>query len=119
VGVNTQLEFSNFKSEGSIVHCELVERNDRLDAIGISELKYSSCTFVFKGRLIQGLTAESPPEFVRYNSDIWQKFLPWFSENYPEAYSKMFRSEKTFIYNRKNGAGVVPLLRKWHGEHEK
>ena len=42
VGVNMQLQFINCKSEGNIFHCQILERNDRLDVIGISELKYSS-----------------------------------------------------------------------------
>jgi len=119
VCVNTQLQFINCKSEGNIVRCQILERNNRLDAIGISELKYSSCIFVFKDRLIQSFTAEIPAESVQYNSDIWQKFLPWLSENYPDEYSKMFTSEGRFIYNRENGAGVVPLLRKWREEQKK
>lgn len=118
VGVNTKLQFINCKSEGNFVHCQILERNDRLDAIGINELKYSSCTFVFKAGLIQSFTAEIPPESIKYNSDVWQKFLPWFSENYPDKYSKMFTSEGRFIYNRENGAGVVPLLRKWRKEQK-
>jgi len=118
VGVNTQLQFINCKSEGNIVRCQILERNDRLDAIGISELKYSSCTFVFKDNLIQSFSAEIPPDSVRYNNDVWQKFLPWFSENYPDEYSKMFTSEGQFIYNRENGAGIVPLLRKWRQEQK-
>jgi limonene-1,2-epoxide hydrolase len=119
VGVNTQLQFINYKCEGNIVRCQILERNDRLEAIGIRELKYSSCTFVFKDRLIQSFTAEIPPESVQYNSEVWQKFLPWFSENYPDEYSKMFTSEGRFIYNRENGAGIVPLLRKWREEQKK
>lgn len=119
VGVNTQLQFINCKSEGNIVRCQILERNDRLDAIGIGELKYSSCTFVFKGMLIQSFTAEIPPESVQYNSDVWQKFLPWCSGNYPDEYSQMFTSEGRFIYNRENGARVVPLLRIWHEEQKK
>ncbi len=52
VGVNTELKFINCKSEGNSVHCQILEQNDRLDAIGISELEYASCTFVFKDGLI-------------------------------------------------------------------
>jgi len=67
---------------------------------------------------IQSFSAEIPPDSVRYNNDVWQKFLPWFSENYPDEYSKMFTSEGQFIYNRENGAGIVPLLRKWRQEQK-
>ena len=49
---------------------------------------------------------------------VWQKFLPWLSENYPDKYSTMFTSEGRFIYNRENGARIVPMLRKWREEQE-
>ena len=58
VAVNTNLQFINCKSEAGRVHCQILERNDRLDAIGISELKYSSCVFSFRNGLIKSFAAE-------------------------------------------------------------
>jgi hypothetical protein len=118
VGVNTNLEFINCKSEGNTVHCQILERNDRLDAIGISELKYSSCILTFKDSLIQSFAAEIPPEFVEHNSKILKKFIPWLTENHPDDYSRMFMPDGRFIYNRKNGSDVVQLLRKWNEEQK-
>ncbi|WP_297691024.1 hypothetical protein [uncultured Eudoraea sp.] len=116
VGVNTNLQFINFKSDGDTVHCQILERNDRLDAIGISELKYSSCIFTFKNVLIQSIAAEVPADFVEHNIKIFKKFIPWITENHPDEYSRMFTSEGRFIYNCENGRDVVPLLRKWSME---
>ena len=113
VGVNTELKFINCKSEGNSVHCQILEQNDRLDAIGISELEYASCTFVFKDGLIQSFTAKIPAESMRYIMEKWQNFMPWITKNYPDEYSRMFTSEGRFIYNRENGRDVVPLLREW------
>jgi hypothetical protein len=90
VGVNTELKFINCKSEGDSVHCRILERNDRLDAIDISELAYASCTFVFKDGLIQRFTATIPDESMRYIMEKWQNFIPWITENYPDEYSRMF-----------------------------
>ncbi len=118
IGVNTNLEFINCKSEGNTVHCQLLERNDRLDAIGIRELKYSSCILTFKDGLIQSFAAEIPPEFVEHNSKILKKFIPWLTENHPDDYARMFMPDGRFIYNRENGRDVVPLLRKWSEEHK-
>ena len=118
VGVNTNLKFINCKSEGNTVHCQILERNDRLEAIGIDELKYSSCIFTFKDNLIQSFKAEIPPESVQYNAEIWKKFIPWLMENYQGEYSRMFMSDGRFIYNRKNGSDVVQLLRKWKEERK-
>ena len=118
VGVNTNLQFINCKSEGNTVHCKILERNDRLDAIGISILKYSSCIFTFKDGLIESFAAEIPPDFVEYNSKILKKFIPWLTENHPNEYSRMFMHDGRFIYNRENGRDVVPLLRKWREEQK-
>jgi len=118
VGVNTELKFINCKSQGNTVIGQILERNDRLDAIGFGELKYNSCTFVFRDNLIQSFTAEIPDEFVQYNSEVWQRFLPWLAENHPDEQSKMFTTEGRFNYNRENGAGVVRLLREWQKEQE-
>ena len=116
VGVNTNLEFINIESEGNTVHCQILERNDRLEAIGIDELKYSSCVFNFKINLIQNFKAEIPPESVQYNTEVWEKFIPWLVEKYPDGYSRMFMDDGQFIYNRENGKDVVQLLRKWREE---
>ena len=112
-GVNGELKFTDFRSEENTVHCQCSERNDRLAAMGISELTFPSCTFVFREGLIQSFSAKVSPEMLQYNIEVWQKFVPWCKENHPDEYSIMFTSEGRFIYNRENGAGVVPLLRKW------
>ncbi|HKJ33857.1 MAG TPA: nuclear transport factor 2 family protein [Balneolales bacterium] len=116
-GVNGELKFTDFRSEENTVHCQLTERNDRLAAMGINELTFPSCTFVFQDGLIQSFSAKVSPEMVQHNTEVWQKFIPWCKENHPHEYSKMFTSEGRFIYNRENGAGVVLLLRKW-GERQ-
>ena len=118
VGVNTNLQFINCKLKGDAVHCQILERNDRLNAIGVDQLKYASCIFSFKDGLIQSFAAEIPPDFVEYNSKIMKKFIPWFTENHPDDYSRMFMPDGRFIYNRENGRDVVPLLRKWREERK-
>jgi hypothetical protein len=118
VGVNTKLEIKNCKVEGDTAHCHLLERNDRLEAIGLNELKYAACSFVFKDGLIQSFKAEHFPEIVKYNSAVWRQFVKWLTKHYPDRYSKMFTLEGRFIYNRENGSGVVPLLRRWCEEHK-
>ena len=60
VGVSTNLKFTNCKSDGNTVHCQILERNDRLKAIGIDEHQYSSCIFSFKNNLIKRFKAEIP-----------------------------------------------------------
>jgi hypothetical protein len=118
IGVNTNLQFMNCNSEGNTVHWQILERNDRLDAIGISELKYRSCIFTFKDGQIQSFAAEIPADFVEHNRKILKKFIPWLIENHPDDYSRMFMPDGRFIYNRENGRDVVPLLKKWSEEQK-
>jgi limonene-1,2-epoxide hydrolase len=44
-GVHTKLEFSDPQVEGDMVKGWLVERNDRLAAIGFNKLDYPFCAF--------------------------------------------------------------------------
>ena len=118
VGVNTKVQYINCKSEGDTVHCQSSQRNDTLDAIGVSGRGYSSCIFSFKDGLIQRVTFEPPPDSVEQNSKILKTLIPWFTENYPNEYARMFMPDGRFIYNRENGRDVVPLLRKWSEEQK-
>jgi hypothetical protein len=118
VEVNTNWQIINYKSEGNAVHCQISQRNDTLDAMGISERQYSSQIFTFKDGLIQSVAVEIPPESVEQTSKISKKLIPWLTEKYPNEYARMFMPDGRFIYNRENGKDVVPLLRKWSDEQK-
>ena len=85
---------------------------------GVNPVELKRMTDYFRDGLIQNFSAKVSPETVQYNTEVWQKFVPWCKENHPDEYSKMFKSEGRFIYNRENGAGVVQLLRKWREEQK-
>lgn len=76
-GGNTKLQFINCTSEGDTVTCQIMERNDWLEAMGISKLHYTSGVLTFKDGLIQKFTATLPAESARTIGEIWQTFLPW------------------------------------------
>ena len=111
--VNSVLKLIERKTEGDTFHCQIIERNDRLSAIGLSEAKFSSCTIVIRDGLIKSFSATLSPEIAKHNTEVWQKFVPWCKENYPDEYSRIFSSDGSFIYNRENGRDVVPLLNQW------
>jgi limonene-1,2-epoxide hydrolase len=117
-GVNTNVQFINCKSEGNTVHCQMLLRNDKLDAMGIGEVKSSSCIFTFKDNLIQSIAVEWPPDFVEYNSKFLKKFIPWLTENYPDDYSRMFMPDGRFIFSLENGRDFSSLIRKWSEEQK-
>jgi limonene-1,2-epoxide hydrolase len=112
-GVHTKLEFSRFQIEGNMVKCQLVERNDRLEAIGFSKLDYPSCLLTFKERRIQKFSAKPDEESMKKIANALQGFLPWLAQKYPSDRAKMYTSEGRFIYSRENGERAVPLLREW------
>jgi hypothetical protein len=118
VEVNSNWQFTNYKSEGDTVHCQCSQRNDTLDAIGVSGRGYSSWIFTFKDGLIQSVAVEIPPDYVEQNSKIAKTLIPWLTEKYPNEYARMFMPDGRFIYNRENGRDVVPLLRKWSEEQK-
>ena len=117
-GVNTNVQFINCKSEGNTVHCQMLLRNDKLDAMGIGEVKSSSCIFTFKDNLIQSSAAEWPPDFVEYDSKFNKKFISWLTENYPDDYSRMFMPDGKFIFSLENGRDFSSLIRKWSEEQK-
>jgi limonene-1,2-epoxide hydrolase len=117
-GVNTNVQFINCKSEGNTVHCQMLLRNDAFDAIGIGELKSSSCIFTFKDNLIQRFAAEIPSDFVEHRSKIWKKFISWLTENHPDDYSRMLMPDGSFILSLENGRDLVSLIRKWSEEQK-
>ena len=98
--VNSNYQFTNYKSEGDTVHCQSSQRNDIIDAIGVSGRGYNSCIFTFKDGLIQSVAVEIPPESVEQNSKILKKLIPWLTEKYPNEYVRMFMPDGRFIYNR-------------------
>ncbi len=109
-GVNGDLQFINRTATGDTVTCQLVERNDRLAAIGIDPLFYPSCVFVFKAGRIQRFTAIPDADGIGKSRAAWKAFLPWVAEHYPVDHAGLFTPEGRFIQNRENGERVVVLL---------
>jgi len=118
-GVNTELQFFDFKSEGDTVTCQVVERNDRLKAAGFDKLLYTSCFITFRDQLIQKFSISPDAESARSLGEVMRKFLPWIQKNYPKDYSRLFTPEGRFIRNRENGERVVFLMKEWRGSQGK
>ena len=117
--VHGKLRFINCISEGDIVTGELLEQNDRLAAIGIETLRYSSCRLAFHEGRIQRFSAVREAAGAQRSRDAWTPFLPWLAAHYPADRVRLFTPEGRFIQNRENGARVVLLLREWReGQRE-
>jgi|PlaIllAssembly_1097288.scaffolds.fasta_scaffold373949_2 ketosteroid isomerase-like protein len=112
-GVHTKLELLDIQVEEDTVKGKLVERNDRLDAIGFNKLDYPFCSLTFRNGRIQKFSAKADDEAIKKIGEMWKGFLPWITREYPSDRAILFTSEGKFIYNRENGKRVVTLLNEW------
>jgi hypothetical protein len=111
--VHTKLVFFDCTSKGDAVTCQIVERNDRLEALGIKELLYRSCILAFKDGLISKFMATIDVDMARAVGERSSAFVDWISKNYPGEHSRMFTREGRFIYSGENGKNVVALMKEW------
>ena len=112
-GVHTKLDFSFLQIDGDTVKGWMIEKNDRLEAIGFKKLDYPICTLEFRGGRIQRFLAKADESSVRKIMEALQGFLPWITQYYPTDRKKLFTTEGRFIYNRENGERAVKLLKEW------
>ncbi|MBM4339341.1 MAG: nuclear transport factor 2 family protein [Deltaproteobacteria bacterium] len=112
-GVHTKLAFSRFQIDGDTVKGCLIEKNDRLKAIGFKKLDLPICVLEFRGGRIQKFSAKADESAIKKIIEALQGFLPWVTENYPADRTRLFTSEGRFIYNRGNGERAVKLLKEW------
>jgi hypothetical protein len=112
-GVHTKLDFSDLQIEGDTVKGWLIEKNDRLEAIGFNKLDYPFCALTFCEGRIQKFSAKADEGSIKKVMEAWEVFLPWITKNYPIDRARLFTSEGRFIYNRENGERVVKLLKEW------
>ena len=115
-GVNTKLDFSCLQIDGDTVKGWMIEKNDRLEAIGFKKLDYPICTLEFRGGRIQRFLAKADESSVRKIMEALQGFLPWITQYYPTDRKKLFTTEGRFIYNRRNWERAVELLKEWKKE---
>ncbi len=115
-GVHTKLELLDIQIEEDTVKGRLIERNDRLDAIGFNKLDCPFCSLTFRNGRIQKFSAKADDGAIKKVSEAWKGFLPWITRKYPSDRAILFTSEGKFIYNRENGKRVVILLNEWRKE---
>ena len=111
--VNTELRFINPVLYGDRVTCQLLERNDRLRAIGINELSYTSCVISLKEGRIQKFIATIEEGASRKIRERVQAFIAWIARQDPVEFSRLFTPEGDFRYSAENGRRAVPLMKEW------
>ena len=110
---NTELRFINMVPHRDGLTCQLIARNDRLEAMGIDEVFYTSCAISLKEGRIQKFAAAVEEEPSRRIKQRVQAFVAWLAREHPVEFSRLCTPNGNLIYNAANGRACVPLIREW------
>ena len=112
-GANTELRFINLLPHRDGLTCQLIARNDRLEAMGIDEVFYTSCTISLREGRIQKFVATVEEKASRRIKQRVQAFVAWLTREHPAEFSRLCTPEGDLIYNAANGRECVPLIKEW------
>ena len=91
----------------------MIAQNDRLKAMGIDEVFYTSCTISLREGRIQKFVATVEAEASRRIKQRVQTFVAWLAREHPAEFSRLCTPEGDIIYNAANGRESVPLIKEW------
>lgn len=110
------LIFRNVRIDGSVGECELVERNETIQAIGMLELhRYLRYNFG-KGLLTRKEPSRKEPPAQYSMAEFNRRMAPlhkWIRETHPEAIPRLLDGDGTFVFSQENGALMLRLTREW------
>jgi hypothetical protein len=110
---NTELRFINLVPHRDGLTCQLIARNDRLEAMGIDEVFYTSCTISLREGRIQKFVATVEEKASRRIKQRVQTFVAWLAREHPAEFSRLCTPDGDLIYNAANGRECVPLIKEW------
>lgn len=110
---NTELRFINFVPRQDGLTCQLVAQNDRLKAMGVDEVLYTSCMVSLKDGRIQRFVATVEGEASRRIKERMQAFVSWLARQHPAEFSRMCTPEGEVIYSAETGRLGIPFIREW------
>jgi hypothetical protein len=110
---NTELRFINLLPHGDGLTCQLIAQSDRLKAMGIDEVFYTSCTISLREGRIQKFVARVEEEASRRIKQRVQSFVAWLAREHPAEFSILCTPGGDLIYNAANGRECVPLIKEW------
>jgi hypothetical protein len=116
---NTELRFINLVPYRDGLTCQLLAHNDRLRAMGIDEVLYTSCVISLKEGRIQKFVATVEAEASRRIKERVQAFVAWLARQHPAEFSRICTSDGDLIYSAETGRIGVPLIREWWGSVQK
>ncbi len=107
-GANTILNISNVNIRVDTVDFDLVERNDILTALGVSELHHFP-RFIFREGLIYRKQARRPPLELEAFADSIRAFARWVGENNANDYDRLWPNGR-FAYGRDVAETMLRLI---------
>jgi predicted esterase len=116
LGLENTLAFRDIQVDGSAVEYELVERNETILAIGMTEVRhYPRLTFENGLVVRKGPSSKKPP--AEYSmAEFNRRMAPlrkWIRETHPEAMSELLDADGAFVFSEKTGASMLRLTREW------
>jgi hypothetical protein len=115
-GVENELVYRNARIEGNVVEFELIETNEVVRAVGMTEVR-SYPRFEFENGQLKrkaGSWRDSPPEYSMVELNRRKAPLRrWIRDTHPEAMQKLMDSEGNFVFSQDNGALMLRLTRDW------
>jgi ketosteroid isomerase-like protein len=103
-----RLTIIDMKMEGSTVIVKLTEKSEGYRLLEIEKLPFAAI-FKFRGRLIEKVKVESPPESLKLWNEKFKPFAEWASEEHPQEFNKM----ETDGYSAENARLYLSLLKEW------
>jgi hypothetical protein len=110
---NTELRFINLLPHRDGLTCQLIARNDRLRAMGIDDVFYTSCTISLREGQIQKFVATVEEEASQRIKQRVQAFVAWLAREHPAEFSMLCTPGGDLIINAENGRRGVPLMIEW------
>jgi hypothetical protein len=114
--MENRLLFRDVKVHGNVVEYELVESNETIRAIGMTEVRHYP-RFTFKDGLVvrkEPSEREAPAEYSM--TEFNRRMAPlreWIRGAHPEAISQLLDTDGAFVFSQENGALMLRLTREW------
>jgi len=110
---NTDLRFMNFVPHHDGLTCQLLARNDRLKAMGIDNVFYTSCIISLREGRIQQFVAIVEEETSRRIRQRLQAFVAWLAREHPAEFSRLCTPDGDLVYSAENGREGVLFFKEW------
>lgn len=110
---NTELRFINFVPHHNGLTCQLTARNDRLKAMGIDNVFYTSCIISLREGRIQQFVAIIEEETSRRIRQRLQAFVAWLAREHPTEFSRLCTLDGDLNYSAENGRESVLFIKEW------